>query len=78
VRTHRSRDREAAGGVMTESKMLDFLRMFCNVEVVYFQATRYKSRWLALVLFVMQTFKSSFKPYRVFFSRGSMTSFLRR
>jgi len=61
---------------MTESKMLAFLRMFGDVEVIYFKATKYRSRWLALVLFVTQVFRSSLKPYRVYFSRGSMTSFL--
>jgi glycosyltransferase involved in cell wall biosynthesis len=69
-------DREAAGGVMTESKMLAFLRMFGDVEVIYFKATKYRSRWLALVLFIILVFRSSLKPYRVFFSRGSMTSFI--
>ena len=68
-------DREAAGGVMTELKMLAFLRMFGDVEVIYLQSTRYRSRWLALASFGLQVFKSSFKPYQLYLSRGLITSF---
>jgi len=67
-------DREAAGGVMTESKMLSFLRMFGDVDTTYFQGTKYKSRWLALLLFVFRVLKSSFKSCQVYFSRGLITS----
>lgn len=69
-------DREAAGGVMTEVKMLAFLRMFGDVEVIYLQSTKYRSKWLALASFGLQVFKSSFKPYQLYLSRGLITSFL--
>jgi len=69
-------DMEAGGGVMTEAKTLAFLRMFGDVEVIHLRSAKYRSRWLALASFGLQVFKSSFKPYQVYLSRGLITSFL--
>lgn len=69
-------DRDAAGGVMTELKMLSFLKIFGDVEVIYLRSAKYRSKWLALAWFGLQVLKSSFEPYQVYFSRGLVTSLL--
>jgi len=69
-------DREAAGGVMTERKMLDCLAEFGEMDIVYLETRKLRSTWLALVVFVLQTLRSFCKPYQVYFSRGLVSSFL--
>ncbi len=69
-------DRQGVGGVVTDQQMLQCLKEFGKVDVIYLKRIRYRSTPLALMIFFFQILKSFSKPYNVYFSRGLITSVL--
>lgn len=66
--------RESAGGVVDDQKFLSCLREFDSVDLVHLQKKKYKSKWLALVFFLLEVVKGFFKPCQIYFSRGLVTT----
>lgn len=69
-------DRESAGGIVDDLKMLSCLRELGNVDLIYLQRTKCKSVWLALLFFALKIIKSVATPYSVYISRGLITASL--
>lgn len=69
-------DRESAGGVVDDQKFLSCLKEFGSVDIVYLQRKKYKSKWLALAVFLLEVLKGFFRPHQIYFSRGLVTTFV--
>jgi glycosyltransferase involved in cell wall biosynthesis len=63
-----------SGAVVNDFKMVESLREFGEVDVIYLKIGHCKSIVGALFLYIWQIFKSISKPYTIYFSRGLISS----
>ena len=69
-------DGRVAGAIINDLKMLHCLKKFGEVDVIYLQAKRYRSLWLALCIYIFQVLRSLLKHYSICFSRSLIASLL--
>jgi len=70
------KSQQITGAVVNDLKMLRHLKKFGDVDVVYLQKDRYRTLWSYLPIYVMQILRSLSKPYRVYFTRSIIASFI--
>lgn len=68
--------RQISGSLINDSKMLRQLKKFGDVEIIYLQRERYRTIYSSLPVYILQILRSLFKPYRIYFTRSILASYI--
>lgn len=67
---------QISGSVVNDSKMLRQFKKFSDVDTIYLQRKRYRTIYTSLPVFILEILGSLFKPYRIYFTRSILASFI--
>jgi glycosyltransferase involved in cell wall biosynthesis len=68
-------DRKLGGAIMNDLRTISCLQNLVTVDTIYLKRQKYRSLWLAFLVFVWRILQSSFTHYQAYFSRGFFSSF---
>jgi glycosyltransferase involved in cell wall biosynthesis/ribosomal protein S18 acetylase RimI-like enzyme len=68
--------RQISGSIINDLKMLNHFKKFGDVEIIYLQRERYSTLYSSLTVFILQILRSLFKPYRIYFTRSVLASYI--